>query len=186
MHSHWSALNALRAMYVDLLSQHHDLPGIIWSQPLQQTRVTSKGTEIYKEEEIGASMSIPRDSVDSDVDIGLGTAFAGSQRVPDDMEPVSPPYVVTANKEVVFRKDATLRMQYTTNLNDSKDEMVLMEAEGNDAGGPASVLKRSAKKVQTGLDKVRFGVVKLTKLACTTVYRLVKPKRKHWDKLEGT
>ena len=147
----------------DLLSKHQDLPGIILSQPLKQTRVTPRGKEICREDEIGVSLSIPRDSVNWDVDICIGAGFSGSHKVPDDMEPVSPPYMVTSSREMELKKAVTLRMQH--NLASPSEEILLMEADGTQAQSP-SILRRSAKKVQT---RVYFGVVKFTKLACKTI-----------------
>lgn len=159
-----------------LLHKYCDLPGAILSQPVKQTMVTSRGKEIYREEEIGASLSIPRNSVDSDVEIGLAACFSDSYQVPEDMESVSPAYVVTTNKKVGFRKDMTVRMQHTANVEsdgDSDDDMVLMEAPTRNVG----VLKKSEKKVMTSVHKKHYGIVKVTELEVPTVYRLTKTKR---------
>jgi hypothetical protein len=158
-----------------LLREHQDLPGVILSsQPLKFTRVTSRGTEINQEDEIGASISIPRNAVDRDMDIGLAASFSGSHEVPADMEPVSPAYVVTANREVVLSREATLRMQHTASIESSSD-VVLLEADAT-SGQSHTVMKRSSNVVEQGTGKHHFGLVKIKNIA-TTVFRLVVPKR---------
>ena len=147
------------------------------SQPLKKARVTSKGKEIYLEKEIGASLSIPRNSIDSEVEVGLAAGFSGSHELPEDMQPVSPAYVVTANRPIELSNDMTLRMQHTA-VNTT--DMALVEA-GITASQDRCVLRRSTKAIE---HKHRFGVVKVKKLA-STVYRLVKPKRSKEDRHEG-
>ena len=157
----------------DLLLQNEYLPGVILSQPLKKARVTRRGKKIYLEEEIGASLSIPRNSFAGEVEVGLAAGFSGSYELPDDMEPVSPAYVVTANRPVELSNDMTLRMQHTA-VNTT--DMALVEA----SLAPSQdrfVLRRSMKAIE---HEDRFGVVKSKKLD-STVYRLVKPK----DKYEG-
>ena len=147
------------------------------SQPLKEARVTSRGKEIYLEKEIGASLSIPRNSVAGEVKVGLAAGFSGSHEIPEDMEPVSPAYVVTADKPVELDKNMTLRMQHTV---ENTTDVVLVEA--GITGSPGRcILRRSAKAIE---HKHRFGVVKIEKLA-SAIYRLVKPKRRKGDKYEG-
>ena len=147
------------------------------SQPLKETRVTSRGKEIYLEEEIGASLSIPRNSVAGEVKVGLAAVFSGSHEIPEDMEPVSPACVVTADKPVELRKDMTLRMQLPV---ENTTDVVLVEAAITGSQGRC-ILRKSAKAIE---HKLHFGVVKVKKLA-STIYRLVKPKRRKGDKYEG-
>ena len=147
------------------------------SQPLKEARVTSRGKEIYLKEEIGASLSIPRNSVAGEVKVGLAAVFSGSHILPKGMEPISPAYVVTADKPVELRKDMTLRMQHTV---ENTNNVVLMEAAIT--GSPGCILKRSAKPIEH--IKHHFVVVKFKKLV-STIYRLVKPKRRKGDYNEG-
>ena len=140
------------------------------SQPLNEARVTSRGKEIYLEEEIGASLSIRRNSVAGEVKVGLAAVFSGSHEIPEDMEPVSPAYVVTADKPVELRKDMTLRMQHTV---ENTADVVLVEAAITGSPG-CCILSRSAKAIE---HKLHFVVVKVKKLT-STIYRLVKPKRR--------
>ena len=144
------------------------------SQPLKEARVTPRGKEIYLEEEIGVSLSIPRNSVAGEVKVGLAAGFSGSHEIPEDMEPVSPAYVVTADKPV---ENMTLRMQHTV---ENTNDVVLVEAAIT--GSPSHyILRRSAKAIE---HKLHFGVVKVKELA-STIYRLVKPKRRKGDKYES-
>ena len=147
------------------------------SQPLKEARVTSRGKEIYLEEEIGASLSIPRNSVADEVKVGLAAGFSGSHKIPEDMEAVSPAYVVTADKPVELDKNMTLRMQHVA---ENTTDVVLVEAAITGSQGRC-ILRKSVKAID---HKPRFGVVKVKKLD-STIYRLVKPKRRKGDKYEG-
>ena len=147
------------------------------SQPLKEARVTSRGKEIYLEEEIGASLSIPKNSIAGEVKVGLAASFSGSHEIPEDMEPVGPAYVVTTDKPVELDKNMTLRMKHTV---ENTTGVILVEA--GITGSPGQcILRRSAKAIE---HKHRFGIVKVKELT-STIYRLVKPKRRKGDKDEG-
>ena len=145
------------------------------SQPLKETRVTSRGKEIYLEEEIGASLSIPRNSVAGEVKVGLAAVFSGSHIIPKDMEPVSPAYVVTADKPVELDKNMTLRMQHVA---ENTTDVVLVEAAITGSQGQY-ILTKSMNAIE---HKHCFGVVAKIKKLASTLYRLVKPKRKKGGK----
>lgn len=161
-------------MFQDLLCKHRDLPGAILSQPLKQVVVTSRGKEINCEAEIGASLSIPRNSLVNDVKVGVTASFSGSYETPDDVEPVSPVYAITTDKEIECDKDITFRMQHTSG-GDGHD-LLLMEAKISSTHD-TYVLEKSTKKMECSLGKKRFLAVKFKKLA-SRLYRLVKPKPK--------
>ena len=146
-----------------------------------EVRVTQSGKEIYLEEEIGASASIPKDAVDSEVCIILATCFSGSYEVPENVEAISPVYILAADRKVELNKEMTLRIQHTAHLEgkDSKD-VFLMEANITPEQDQCS-MKRSTKKMECTPAKLYFGVVKVKDLSCTA-FMLV---RKKEDKNEG-
>ena len=156
----------------DLLHEHEDLPGVILSQPLKEARVTSRGKGICREKEIGASLVIPRNSVAGEVKVGLAAGFSGSHEIPEGMEAVSPAYVVTADKSMELSKDMTLTMQHTV---ENTTGMVLVEADiPTSRSRGRCIWRKSTKAIE---HKLHFAVVKIKMLA-STIYRLVKPKRK--------
>lgn len=73
-------------MILDLHCEHHDLPGIILSQPLKEATVGPRGKEIYLEDEIGASLSISRNSVVKDACLGISASFSGPYDIPDEVK----------------------------------------------------------------------------------------------------
>lgn len=107
------------------------MPGVILShsQPLRAVTITPRGKEIDLEDEIGISISIPRDAVAKIAQLNIATSFSGAYETPGGMESVSPAYIIDG-KEVEFSKDVEVKLQHTANLETAEDcrDMVVMEA----------------------------------------------------------
>ena len=119
------------------------LPGVILSEPMREVTITSRGKEIDLDE-IGISISIPRNSTITEEKINLATSFSGTDEIPGDMEGVSPSYIIETDVEVKFSKDVEVKFQHAANLktvNDCKDMVVLMAMLQNGSSGAGTVGK---------------------------------------------
>lgn len=141
------------------------MPGVILSQPLKEATVTSRGKEIYLEDEIGASISIPRDSVVKDAHVGISASFSGPYDMPDDVKSVSPAYLINTNEEVEFSKDVTVRMQHTASVGSPEDceDLVLLEADSTPVKNRYRFRVSTESTAASFLEKIHFGVMKVRK-----------------------
>lgn len=98
----------------------------------RQEIITSEGGEINLEEQIGAKLSIPRDSIDTvekqRVDIAGGLSLP--HEMPDDVESVSSAILIKTAKEVEFNKGVYVTLQHNASLKTAEDcsYMVFLEA----------------------------------------------------------
>ncbi|ORU94815.1 MAG: hypothetical protein A6F71_09725 [Cycloclasticus sp. symbiont of Poecilosclerida sp. M] len=86
--------------------------------PQRQDTITSKGGEINLKDEIGATLSIPRNSTTKDEPVNFTTGFSGSYEMPEGVESASPAYMIKTTNEVEFRENVegiplTFRQQRT-------------------------------------------------------------------------
>ena len=99
-------------------------------EPPRQVTITSKGGEINLMDEIGITITFPRNSTTKDEQLNLATGFSGSCEMPKGVESVSPAYLIKTTNEVEFRKHVDMKLQHTSNLQTAEDckEMVFLEA----------------------------------------------------------
>ena len=99
-------------------------------EPLNQVTITSEGGEINLKDEIGVTITIPRNSSDKDEQVNLATGFSGSCEIPEGMESASPAYLIKTTNEVEFNEPVDVTLQHTSNLQTAEDckEMVILEA----------------------------------------------------------
>ena len=84
--------------------------------------ITPAGIDVNLEEEMGTSISVPRNAVLKDEKIHLATGFSGAYEMPADVESVSPPYLIEpSNEEVEFNEDAELKYEHNANLETAED-----------------------------------------------------------------
>lgn len=129
---------------IALLHVDSKLPGVILSEPMKEVTITSRGKEIDLEDEIGVSISIPRNSTISEEKIDLATSFSGVYEIPDEVEAVSPAYIIETDVEIKFSKDVEVKFQHAANLksvDDCKDMVVLKAALQKGSSGSGAVSK---------------------------------------------
>ena len=104
-------------------------PGSLRQETCQEM-ITSKGGEINLKDEIGATLSIPRNSTAKDEQVNFAAGFCGSYEMPEGVESVSPAYLIKTTNEVEFREPVDLTLQHTSNLQTAEDckEMVFLRA----------------------------------------------------------
>ena len=92
--------------------------------------ITSKGGEINLKDEIGATLSIPRNSTAKDERVNFSTGFSGLCEMPEGVESASPAYLIKTTNEVEFKKPVDVTLQHTSNLQTAEDckEMMILEA----------------------------------------------------------
>ena len=98
--------------------------------PPRQETITPKGGEINLKDEIGATLSIPRNSTAKDEQVNFTTGFSGSYEMPEGVESVSPAYLIKTTNEVEFNEPVDVTLQHTSNLQTAEDckEMVFLKA----------------------------------------------------------
>ena len=103
---------------------------MIFSEPPRHETITSNGGVIDLEEEIGATITIPRNSTTTNEQLDIAVGISGSYEIPDDVEPVSPLYLFRTTNEVEFSESIDVRLQHSVNLETEEDcnNMVVMGA----------------------------------------------------------
>ena len=99
------------------------MPGAILSETPRRVAITPRGKEIDLWEEIGMSISIPRNAAVEDDQIDLAASFSGTYDdvLPENVESVSPTYTIHTSKGIQFSKDVTVTLQHTANLETMED-----------------------------------------------------------------
>lgn len=160
----------LHTLNTDLLHVDSKLPGVILSEPVKEVTITSRGKEIDLEDEIGVSISIPRNSTIREEKIVIATSFSGAYEIPDEAEAVSPAYIIETDVEVKFSKDVEVKFQHAANLktvDDCRDMVVLMAAlqKGSSAVSKFEEMNGNYVKFSPGN---RYVVLKLRSLVPST------------------
>ena len=103
-----------------------------FSQIARCVTVTVEEREFDFREELGISLSIPANAVGERESVKLFVlpAFSGPFATPDDIESVSPAYLIKADREIKFNRDITVEIQHCANLPTDSDchDLVLMRA----------------------------------------------------------
>jgi hypothetical protein len=153
------------------LQQTPELPGIILSETPRQEVITSEGKDINLEDEIGASVSIPRDATIRSAEIDLATSFSGQFQLPEGVESVSPAYMIKTSNDVEFSKDVDVRLRHTANIQTAEDcnSMVFLRADitptrSSDSRIVYKFEEIKGKSAEFGTGRRRFGVIKLKRL----------------------
>ena len=97
-------------MLLSLAILHLDpvLPEVILSVPPRKVDITPRDKEINFADEIGVSISVPRNATTKKVEqIDIATSFLETCEVPDSTEPISPMYSLATANEVEFAKEAS-------------------------------------------------------------------------------
>lgn len=145
------------------------------TQPLKLSTITARGQEIYHENEIGASISIPKNSVGKDADLSLGACISGPFCMPDDTKPFSPAYVLTTKEEIECSQEATLRMQHNANIQNEDDckNLVLFEADPIPTEKGYEFKQNTNAKLESIPKKNQFVFIKLKKFV-SKIFRIGK------------
>ena len=126
---------ALEKVYTDileLLRTNSSFPGIFFSEDARKELLTSSAKHIDLED-VGISLSIPEDalpSTDPPLEVQILPCISGSWEVPENLELVSPAYIVEPSREVVFRKEVLVKIWHHANLESEEDckDMVFLSA----------------------------------------------------------
>ena len=129
---------ALETNYTDILKlftklrKNSSFPGILFSEDVKKESLTSLAKDINLED-VGISLSIPEDallSTDPPLEIKILPCFSGSWEVPENLELVSPAYIVEPSREVVFKKEVFVKIWHHANLETEEDceDMVFLSA----------------------------------------------------------
>ena len=120
---------ALEKNYTDILEVFKKLrtnssfPGILFSEDVRKESLTSSAKNIDLED-VGISLSIPEDalpSTDPPLEVQILPCISGSWEVPDNLELVSPAYIVEPSREAVFRKEVLVKIWHHANLESEED-----------------------------------------------------------------
>ena len=107
-------------------------PGILFSGGVRKESITAAGKDICLQD-VGISLSIPKDalpSADPPLDIHIQPCFSGSFEMPQNVELVSPAYIVSPSRKVAFQKEVLVKIWHHANLETEKDceDMVFLSA----------------------------------------------------------
>ena len=107
-------------------------PGILLSGGVRKESITATEKDI-RLEDVGISLSIPKDalpSTDPPLDIQIQPCFSGSFEMPDNVELVSPAYIVSPSRKVAFQKEVLVKIWHHANLKTEEDceDMVFLSA----------------------------------------------------------
>ena len=130
---------AMRSKNRDLFSLFSKLrsdpsfPGILLSGGNRKESITAAGKDIICLEDVGISLSIPKDalpSTDPPLDIQIQPCFSGSFEMPDNIKQVSPAYIVSPSRKVAFQKEVLVKIWHHANLETEEDceDMVFLSA----------------------------------------------------------
>ena len=106
-------------------------------EPPRQKIVTSEGRKINLEDEIGASISVPRDAIVEDEKVDIAAGFSLPYEMPDGVESVSPAVLIKTKRNVEFTKDVDVKLQHHANIKTAEDckDMLFLEASVNPTRG---------------------------------------------------
>lgn len=127
-------------------------------------------------------MSIPKDSVVKAEQVTLATAFSeGPQEIPDEVESVSPAYLIQAITTIEFSKDVLMKLQHVANLETAEDceDMVVLQAgicPLHDGSSAVHIYKQVEGTTVEFTENGQFGVIRLKSLFSTS-YKIGKKKR---------
>ena len=183
--------------HVDIIALFADLkekatyPGILFSEGVKKESITSD-KRIINLEEVGISLTFPENSLPSNeptVEVAIQPCFSGSFIMPDDVESMSPAYVIKPNRKITFQKDVVLKIRHYANLQTEEDceDMVFLSASSTPEyrGSTPVYVFKEIKKARTlfrlGQDQP-VGEI-LLKHFCAT--KIGKRKRKNSGSKEG-
>ena len=158
------------------------IPEAILSETPRKIAITPKGSEISLHNEIGMSISIPKDAMVSEEQIHLATSFAGAYSIEGNVESVSPAYIIDTAKKIEFSKDVEVKLQHTANLETAEDyrDMVVLKANSTPSQSDYSSTSVQELKELDGV-KVEFSahyVVMKVKSFVSSIFKVGKRKRK--------
>ena len=107
-------------------------PGILFSGGVRKEPITTAEKDICLED-VGISLSIPKDalpSIDPPLYMQIQPCFSGSFEMPDNVQQVSPAYVVSPSRKVAFQKEVLVKIWHHANLETEEDceDMVFLSA----------------------------------------------------------
>ena len=108
-------------------------PGILFYGGVRKESITATEKDIICLEDAGISLSIPKDalpSTDPPLDIQIQPCFSGSFEMPENVQQVSPAYIVSPSRKVAFQKEVLVKIWHHANLETEEDceDMVFLSA----------------------------------------------------------
>ena len=161
-----------------LLHVDPKLPGAILSRPPRKVTITPRGKEVDLLQEIGLSISIPRNATLKDQQLDVAASFSGACTMPADMASVSPEYIIQTRQKVEFRKEVELTFQHVADLQTKEDRrnLVVMKASPTPSQrGHASSGTQKFEEVRGAKLEVSPGYVKMkVKKIGSAIYKVGK------------
>lgn len=172
------------------LRSNPSYPRILFSDGIKRETITTAKKKIDLEE-AGITLSIPENalsSTDPPLHLAIQPCFSGPFEVPQNVELVSPAYIVKPSRKVSFRKEVLVKIWHHANLESEKDceDMVFLSASITPeyrGDSPVYVFRevRGAKGVFKSREEQPAGKIAL-KHFCT----LATGKRKHEEEDTGS
>ena len=113
------------------LRTNASFPGIFFLKGVKKATLTA--SEKINLENVGISMSIPENalpSTDPPLEVQIQPCFSGSWEVPENLELVSPAYIIKSSREVQFMNKVSVKIWHYANLETEEDceDMVFLSA----------------------------------------------------------
>ena len=107
-------------------------PGILFSEGVKKETITASAKEIHLRN-VGFSLSIPENALpftDPPLEVQIRPCYSGSWEVPENLELVSPAYIMKPSRKVLFRKEVSVKIWHHANLETEEDceDMVFLSA----------------------------------------------------------
>ena len=107
-------------------------PGILFLEGSKRETVTLEEKTIDLKE-VGISLTIPENSlpsIDPSLQLEVQPCFSGSFELPQDVELVSPAYIVKSSRDIPFEKEVLVKIWHYANLESEEDceDMVFLSA----------------------------------------------------------
>lgn len=150
-------------------------------QSPRESTFTSKGKEIDFSDDLGVHISIPKDSTTTGGKLEVSTNSFDAYTLPDDVESVSPAYVIETVVEIEFSKDVTIKLQHGAALleaEDCKDMVVLRAIPSHNAGSSPQVVQfEEMEGTQVKFSQIgHFGEIKIKNIFSSS-YKIGRKKK---------
>jgi hypothetical protein len=97
-----------------------EYPGIVFHKKSVSVNITSSGATIDQLQDMGVSISVPEDSVETPLDLHIRPCFHVPSRLPENCRSASPAYLITHGGRG-FQKGITIRIHHQACLTSEED-----------------------------------------------------------------
>lgn len=93
------------------------------SQPLRRFTVTPRGKQVDLQDEMGISISIPRNATAEEQQMMIGASFAEAYETPGHLDIVSPAYIMETSGKI---NDVEVKLAHNANLKAVEDHKMMV------------------------------------------------------------